>query len=85
MAHIGEAVHGDALKTGIVAEVDGNTVVTPPVTLRHFDLMTMKQPDVNFTADFKLELAPDAQPTVIYGVVIWFDVDFSKRVRHLNT
>lgn len=61
--------------------VNGDHVATPPVTLRHFDLMTMKQADVNFSVDFRLELLPSSQAQSIYGAVIWFDVDFSKRVR----
>ena len=65
----------------VVAEVPAEAVVTDSVVLRHFDLMTMAQSDVNFTSDFELKLMQGADGVVwCYGVVIWFDTGFTARV-----
>ncbi|KAH7437356.1 hypothetical protein KP509_05G067400 [Ceratopteris richardii] len=90
MKCIGKEVLEDATSSLIVDVVESKDIVTNPCLFKRFDLVTMHDSDIDFTASF--ELNPLASPQKesesgsvwCYGVVVWFDTQFSGRFAKEN-
>lgn len=78
---IGEEVVEDAAKNPIVDVVDSKDIVTESAALKFFDLTTMTEDDMDFTATSELKLKPDEASDACYchGIVLWFDTGFTSR------
>ncbi|KAI5082237.1 hypothetical protein GOP47_0001980 [Adiantum capillus-veneris] len=85
MTSIGKQVLEDAASSLIVDVVESKDIVTNSCLLQTFDLVTMADSDVDFTASFELSLLASlvmeaGQDSVVcYGLVVWFDTQFSSR------
>ncbi|XP_002513022.2 probable protein arginine N-methyltransferase 3 [Ricinus communis] len=78
MTCIGKELVQDAAQIPIIDIVNDCDLVTDAAVLQSFDLATMKPEDVDFTAS--IELKPKlGKTTWCYGVVLWFDTDFTTR------
>ncbi|XP_074274583.1 putative protein arginine N-methyltransferase 3 [Silene latifolia] len=82
MSSIGEELVKDAAEFPIIDVVDSNDIVTETAVLQNFDLATMKAEMMDFTSSIELQLKSDgtAKSSWCYGVVIWFDTGFTRRV-----
>ncbi|KAF3434258.1 hypothetical protein FNV43_RR25361 [Rhamnella rubrinervis] len=89
MSCVGKELVEDAAKIPIVDVVDDHDLVTRAAVLQTFDLMTMTQDEMDFTATVGLE--PNlfstagnsndlvSKTTWCYGVVLWFETSFTSR------
>ncbi|MCO5551320.1 hypothetical protein L7F22_004821 [Adiantum nelumboides] len=85
MTSIGKEVLEEAALSLIVDVVERKDIVTDSCLLQTFDLVTMADSDVDFTASFELSmpasLVEESGPDFVlcYGLVVWFDAQFSSR------
>ncbi|KAK4771680.1 hypothetical protein SAY87_032212 [Trapa incisa] len=84
MSSIGNELVEDAARNPIVDVISESDLVTDPVTLQTFDIISMKHEEVDFTASVELEpsssLGANESAIKCYGVVLWFETGFTSRV-----
>jgi len=71
-----------ALATAVVKHVEGEHIGTTETEILRLDLCKCSVKDTEFSAEFKLDALEDAtkdQSQMIYGIVLWFDTEFSSR------
>ena len=71
-----------ALATAVVKHVEGEHIGTTETEILRLDLCKCSVKDTEFSAEFKLDALEDAtkdQSQTIYGIVLWFDTEFSSR------
>lgn len=83
MSCIGKEVIGSSARFPVVDVLDSKDIVTDTAVLHYFDLATMKESEMDFTASLELRL-PESGPAVpgvtwCYGIVLWFDTGFTNR------
>lgn len=83
MSCIGKEVTASSARFPVVDILASQDVVTDTAVLHSFDLATMKQSDMDFTASLELKLSSSgaAVPGVTWchGIVLWFDTGFTNR------
>lgn len=87
MSCVGKALLDEASNAPIVDSLKGEDVVTTTCCFKTFDLTTMSAEEADFTSTFSLkarqkeeDLGKAVDDRVwCYGVVLWFDTDFSER------
>ncbi|PKI68715.1 hypothetical protein CRG98_010772 [Punica granatum] len=83
MSTIGKEIVEDAARNPIVDVMSESDLVTNPVIVQTFDLVTMKPDEVDFTASIELETSSspteNQATTMCYGVVLWFETGFTSR------
>ncbi|KAM3383947.1 hypothetical protein ACQJBY_008537 [Aegilops geniculata] len=83
MSCIGKEVTGSSARFPVVDVLDSKDVVTDTAVLHSFDLATMKESEMDFTASLELRLPEScaAVPGVTWchGIVLWFDTGFTSR------
>ncbi|KAM3364396.1 hypothetical protein ACQJBY_014625 [Aegilops geniculata] len=84
MSCIGKEVTGSSARFPVVDVLDSKDVVTDTAVLHYFDLATMKESEMDFTASLELRLpesgaAAAAGVTWCHGIVLWFDTGFTDR------
>ncbi|KAL6854562.1 hypothetical protein ACP4OV_019124 [Aristida adscensionis] len=83
MSCIGKEVTSTSARFPVVDVVTSDDIVTATAALHSFDLTTMKQNEMDFTASFELRLngkATDVNGVIsCYGIVLWFDTGFTER------
>ena len=79
-SRVGRELRAETLasRAARVVPIAGSAVVTHGALFKRFDLTTMAASDVEFTSDFLLQPSADA-PAACYGIVVWFDTEFSAR------
>ena len=71
-----------ALATAVVKHVEGEHIGTTETEILRLDLCKCSVKDTEFSAEFKLDALEDAtkdQSQTVYGIVLWFDTEFSSR------
>ncbi|XP_072976570.1 probable protein arginine N-methyltransferase 3 [Typha angustifolia] len=88
MSCIGKEVVEDASCVPIVDVVNSQDIVTESAMLHFFDLVLMKQDEMDFTSTFDLKLKSEhmvdsayapSGVTWCYGIVLWFETGFTSR------
>ncbi|XP_062199744.1 probable protein arginine N-methyltransferase 3 [Phragmites australis] len=83
MSCIGKEVTSNSVRFPVVDVVDSQDIVTETAVLHSFDLATMKENEMDFTASFELRLSESGTVvpgvTWCYGIVLWFDMGFTDR------
>uniref|UniRef100_A0A0A8Y1H4 Probable protein arginine N-methyltransferase 3 n=1 Tax=Arundo donax TaxID=35708 RepID=A0A0A8Y1H4_ARUDO len=83
MSCIGKEVTSNSARFPVVDVVSSQDIVTETAVLHSFDLATMKENEMDFTASFELRLSEDGTVvpgvTWCYGIVLWFDTGFTVR------
>ncbi|CAN6172040.1 unnamed protein product [Urochloa humidicola] len=83
MSCIGKEVTSTSARFPVVDVVASQDVVTETAVLHSFDLATMKESEMDFTASFELRLSESGTVvpgvTWCYGIVLWFDTGFTDR------
>lgn len=83
MSCIGQEVTSTSARFPVVDVVPSQDIVTEAAVLHSFDLATMKENEMDFTASFELKLRESGAVvpgvTWCYGIVLWFDTGFTDR------
>ncbi|TVU10780.1 hypothetical protein EJB05_44327 [Eragrostis curvula] len=83
MSCIGKEVTSNSARFPVVDIVASQDIVTETAVLHSFDLATMKENEMDFTASFELRLSESGavvpEVTWCYGIVLWFDTGFTDR------
>ncbi|TKW32110.1 hypothetical protein SEVIR_2G148300v4 [Setaria viridis] len=83
MSCIGKEVTSTSARFPVVDVIASQDIVTETAVLHSFDLATMKESEMDFTASFELRLSESATVvpgvTWCYGIVLWFDTGFTDR------
>ncbi|KAI5008313.1 hypothetical protein ZWY2020_009361 [Hordeum vulgare] len=83
MSSVGKEVTESSARFPVVDILASQDVVTDTAVLHSFDLATMKESEMDFTASLELRLHESgvAVPGVTwcYGIVLWFDTGFTSR------
>ncbi|XP_062194581.1 probable protein arginine N-methyltransferase 3 [Phragmites australis] len=83
MSCIGKEVTSTSARFPVVDVVSSQDIVTETAVLHSFDLATMKETEMDFTASFELRLSESGTVvhgvTWCYGIVLWFDTGFTVR------
>ncbi|RLN35361.1 putative protein arginine N-methyltransferase 3 [Panicum miliaceum] len=83
MSCIGKEVTSTSARFPVVDVVASQDIVTETSVLHSFDLATMKESEMDFTASFELRLSESVTVvpgvTWCYGIVLWFDTGFTDR------
>jgi len=83
MSCIGKEVTSTSARFPVVDVVASQDIVTQTAVLHSFDLATMKESEMDFTASFELRLSESGTVvpgvTWCYGIVLWFDTAFTDR------
>jgi len=79
MPEISKQLLDGALKTAVVAHVDGARVTTESARVCELDLASCSIADTEFTAEFSLSARSDRKGQATHGIALWFDTEFSNR------
>ncbi|KAK3132532.1 hypothetical protein QOZ80_6AG0524000 [Eleusine coracana subsp. coracana] len=83
MSCIGKEVTLTSARFPVVDVVASQDIVTETAVLHSFDLATMKETEMDFTASFELRFRESGvavpEVTWCYGIVLWFDTGFTDR------
>ncbi|VAH27500.1 unnamed protein product [Triticum turgidum subsp. durum] len=84
MSCIGKEVTGSSARFPVVDVLDSKDIVTDTAVLHYFDLATMKESEMDFTASLELRLPESGAAAVpgvtwCHGIVLWFDTGFTDR------
>ncbi|WVZ66451.1 hypothetical protein U9M48_015663 [Paspalum notatum var. saurae] len=83
MSCIGKEVTSTSARFPVVDVMASEDIVTESAVLHSFDLATMKESEMDFTASFELRLRESGTVvpgvTWCYGIVLWFDTGFTDR------
>ncbi|KAJ3683886.1 hypothetical protein LUZ60_014113 [Juncus effusus] len=82
MSCIGKELVQNAAQLPIVDSIDPCHIITDTALLKAFDLVTMKQEDMDFTSTMELKLKPsntNGNTVWCHGIVLWFDTGFTSR------
>eukprot|EP00951_Prasinocladus_malaysianus_P026032 scaffold229835_cov37-Prasinocladus_malaysianus.AAC.1 len=79
MAPIAEECLAGAMTGAIVRDVSAKDVISATCAVKEFDLLTATPADLDFTADFRLDLRCCIDSDECSSVVLWFDTPFSGR------
>lgn len=69
-----KAIKEVALREPLVDVVDGESVVSAPFIFKEIDIMTVRKEDLNFTADFKLDIL---RSDYVHALLSYFTITFS--------
>ncbi|TVU02134.1 hypothetical protein EJB05_52401, partial [Eragrostis curvula] len=83
MLCIGKEVTSTSARFPVVDVLASQDIVTETAVLHSFDLASMKESEMDFTASFELRLSESSATvpgvTWCYGIVLWFDTGFTNR------
>lgn len=83
MSCIGKEVTSTSARFPVVDVLSSQDIVTETAVLHSFDLASMKESEMDFTASFELMLSESSATvsgvTWCYGIVLWFDTGFTDR------
>ncbi|XP_066393949.1 probable protein arginine N-methyltransferase 3 [Miscanthus floridulus] len=83
MSCIGKEVTSTSARFPVVDVLSSQDIVTETAVLHSFDLASMKESEMDFTASFELRLSESSATvpgvTWCYGIVLWFDTGFTNR------
>ncbi|KAM0903188.1 hypothetical protein ACQ4PT_018815 [Festuca glaucescens] len=83
MSCIGKEVTSTSARFPVVDVLASQDIVTETAVLHSFDLASMKESEMDFTASFELRLSESSATvpgvTWCYGIVLWFDTGFTNR------
>lgn len=69
-----KAIKEVAMREPLVDVVDGEAVVTSPSYFKEIDIMTVKKEDLNFSAEFNLQVL---RPDYVHALLSYFTITFS--------
>lgn len=83
MSCIGKEVTSTSARFPVVDVLVSQDIVTETAVLHSFDLASMKESEMDFTASIELRLSESSATvpgvTWCYGIVLWFDTGFTNR------